>query len=160
MDVTIALQRAVQGFPLGTAALAARLSTSVHSLNHKVSPTYPGAHCSPEEALQIMQVTGDHGALHAQAMLLGYVLLPAPVEGEAHGETAMALARSVREFGEFVARVAGDLADGLCTANELADIQREGAEAQAAMQQLLVLAQQMHDAGRVVPELRCVEGGR
>lgn len=159
MDVTIALQRAVQGFALGTAALAARLNTSVHSLNHKVSPTYPGAHCSPEEALAIMQVTGDHGALHAQAMLLGYVLLPTPQAGDAHGETAMALASSVREFGEFVARAAGDMADGRCTANELADIQREGAEAQAAIQQLLGLAQQMHNAGQG-PDLRCVGGGR
>lgn len=159
MDVTIALQRAVQGFALGTAALAARLNTSVHSLNHKVSPTYPGAHCSPEEALAIMQVTGDHGALHAQAMLLGYVLLPLPLQAHEPSEAALALARSVREFGEFVSRVAGDLADGRCTANELAAIQAEGAEAQHAIQQLLALAQQMHTAGQVVA-LRRVEGGR
>lgn len=159
MDMTIALQRAVQGFALGTAALAARLGMSVTSLNHKVSPTYPGAHCSPEEALQIMQVTGDHGALHVQAQLLGYVLLPVPEVGAPGSQAAQVLATSVREFGEFIARVAADLADGRCTANELADIQREGAEAQHAMQQLLALAQQIHRAGQP-PELQVVAGAR
>ena len=75
MDITIALQRAVRSFEHGTPALAARLGISQTSLLHKVSPTYPTAHCSPEEAVEIMQVTGDHGALHAMAGPLGYVLL-------------------------------------------------------------------------------------
>lgn len=148
MDVTLALQRAVKAFPHGSDALAARLRISTTSLLHKVSPTYPGAHCSPEEALAIMEATNDHGALHAMAGQLGYVLLPMPGGEEAGGQIATHLATTVREFGEFVAEAARDLGEGKCTTNELARVEREGAEALAAIQQLLSLAQQLHAAGR------------
>lgn len=147
MDITRALYRAVHGFPLGTEALAAAIGIQRTSLLHKVSPSYPSAHCSPEEAVQIMQATGDHGAHHAQGMLLGYVHIPAPQIAGAAGETMQQLAAAVREFGEFMMTAAADLADGHCTGNELAEIEREGADAIAAVQQLLALAQRMHAAG-------------
>ena len=70
MDITLSLQRAVRGFHLGTAALAAYLRISEHTLNHKVSPTYPGAKCSVEEAAAICEATGDMGPLHAFAARL------------------------------------------------------------------------------------------
>jgi hypothetical protein len=159
MDVTLALYRAVHGYLAGTEALAARLRMPRTSLLHKVSPTYPGAHCSPEEAVEIMDATGDHGALHAQAQRLGYVLLPMPALAEGQGdETARTLAATVQEFGEFMARAACDLADGRCTGTELANIEREGAESLAAIQKLLALAQQLHLAGQ--PPLRAVGGGK
>ena len=148
MDITRALYRAVHGYPKGTEALAACLAMPRTSLLHKVNPQYPGAHCSPEEAVQIQLETGDHGAHHAQGALLGYIHLPAPQAGEGGDETARALADTVREFGEFVSRTAADLADGVCTANELGAIEREGAEALAAMQRLIALAQRIHSAGR------------
>lgn len=146
MDVTIALQRAVRSFPAGTDALAAQLQMSRASLLHKVSPTYPTAHCSPEEALEIMDVTGDHGALHAQAQHLGYVLLPAPRSNDDKGHAMQALAVSVREFGEFVAVAAQSMADGTVTSPELNRLQAEGTQAMAAMQQLMKTAQAMHQA--------------
>lgn len=149
MDVTLALQRAVRGFAHGTAALAARMRISETSLSHKVSPTYPGAHCSPEEALEIMEATGDHSALHVQAKRLQYVLLPAPA-AEASRRGTVALVQAVKEFGELAASAAESLDDGCITANELARLQREAAEAQAAIQELMRVAQAMHRAG--VPE--------
>lgn len=158
MDITLALQRAVRGFPLGTDALAAHLGISVHSLNHKVSPSYREAHCSPAEMLAIMEATGDHGALHAMAGQLNYVLVPAALRGVQADETAQALAETVREFGEFVSVAAGDLADGVCTANELGDIEREATEALAAIQKLVSRAQQVHLQGQ--PALRAVHGGK
>ncbi len=157
MDITLALQRAVRGFALGTDALAAHLGISRTSLNHKVSPSYPDAHCSPAELLAIMEATGDHGALHALAGHLGYVVVPSRVPGEPHGETTQALADSVREFGEFVARAATDLADGVCTGNELVNIEREAAEAMAAIGKLVQRAQQVHDQGKPAA-LRAVGG--
>lgn len=148
MDITRALYRAVHAWPLGTDALAAALNMSRTSLLHKVNPAYPGAHPSPEEGLAIMQTTGDHGAHHTQGALLGYIHLPAPsLLTTGSDETAAELAASVREFGEFITRAASDLADGRCTANELANIEREGGEAMAAMQRLLALAKRMHAAG-------------
>lgn len=147
MDITRALYRAVHGYPKGTEALAACLAMPRTSLLHKVNPQYPGAHCSPEEAAQIMVETGDHGAHHAQGALLGYIHLPAPQATECCDATTQALAASVREFGEFVARAAADLADGRCTTNELAAIEREGAEAIAAIHALMRVAAAMHRAG-------------
>lgn len=159
MDLTRALYRAVHGWPHGTEALAAALGMSRNSLLHKVNPAYPGAHPSPEEALAIMQTTGDHGAHHAQGAQLGYIHLPAPaLLAVASDETAAELAASVREFGEFITRVAADLADGRCTANELMEIEREGGEAIVAMQRLLALARRLY-AASVPAGLRVVAGG-
>lgn len=147
MDVTIALQQAVKGFPHGTAALAARLGLQVTSLLHKVSPTYPSAHASPEEALSIMEVTGDHGAFFVQARALRYVVLPEPDSTTAQRGTAV-LVRAVREFGELASAASAALEDGNITANELARLQREAGEAQAAIQALMRIATALHDAGR------------
>lgn len=150
MDMTIALQRAVRGFEHGTAALAARMGLQQTSLYHKVSPTYPTAHCSPEEMLEIMQITGDHGALHALAGHLGYVLLPAP-ELSDETEGMLALAESIREFGEFASETARGLADGRISDNELARIQREGFQALAAIEQLLKVAVRVHQFSKFAP---------
>lgn len=147
MDLTIALQRAVRGFEHGTAALAARMGLQLTSLYHKVSPTYPTSHCSPEEMLEIMQITGDHGALQALAGNLGYVLLPAP-DLAADTPCTLALAQSVQEFGEFAAESARGLADGRISDNELARIEREGAQALAAIQELMRVAARVHQAGK------------
>lgn len=148
MDVTIALQRAVRGFPLGSAALAARLGVSVTSLSHKVSPTYPGAHCSPEETLDIMQITGDHGALQSMAAELGYVMLPAPELAHQQGDSVQALAAVVGNFGSFIAEAARDLADGRVTDNERGRIEAEAAQAIAAIDALLRLVQRLNVAGK------------
>lgn len=147
MDITIALQRAVRAFPLGSAALAARLGINVTSLSHKVSPTYPTAHCSPEEMVEIMELTGDHGALHAMAARLGYVLLPAPGVDGGH-ESLQALASTVAEFGELCSEVATGVADGQVTDTERNRIEQEASEALAAIEQLLQVVARMNQAGK------------
>lgn len=160
MDVTIALQRAVRGFPLGSAALAARLGLSVTSLSHKVSPTYPNAHCSPEETLDIMQITGDHGALQAMAAELGYVILPSPELAHQEGDSAQALAAVVGRFGTFITEVAQDLADGRVTDNERGRIEAEAAQAIAAIDALLRLVQRLNVAGKPVEAGQTGEGAQ
>lgn len=144
MDLTLSLQRAVRGFALGSEALAARLRLSVTSLNHKVSPTYAGAHASPEEAAEICEVTGDHGFLHALSARLGYVALPVGV-GQEHG-SMQALAETVREFGELASAAASGMADGRVTGNEMACIDAEAAEAIAAITRLVECARALHRA--------------
>lgn len=144
MDITLALQRAVRNFALGTEALAAHLRMSVHTLNHKVSPTYPGAGCFPEEAAQICEVTGDMGPLHALGARLGHVCIPVEMCGDANGASRQQLAATVCAFGEFVVEVGGALADDKVTANELARIEREGTEALCAINALIKHARAMH----------------
>lgn len=155
MNVTDALYRAAHNYPHGGMdALALRMGISVNSLQHKVSPTYPGAHCSPLELVQICEYTGDHSALTAIAGRLGYVLLPvSQLDGDCEGTRE--LVATVREFGQFVTEVSQDLSDGRVTDTELRRIEKEGAEAMAAIQRLMSVAEQLNESGKP-PALRGV----
>ena len=148
MNITDALYRAVHSYPGGSESLAPRMGMRASSLDHKVSPTYPGAHCSPEEMAAIMELTGDHGPLQALAMRLGYSLLPLSRPGTQVGlEVVRQLAAAVREFGEFIGEISNDLADGQVSDNELRRIQHELADMMGAAQSLYGLAARMnHDA--------------
>ena len=83
MNITGLLHNAVRNFrgpepedSNGAAGLSVYMGITAVSLSHKVSPTYPSAHCSPEEIVAICQLTRDHAPLQAMAKALGYVLLP------------------------------------------------------------------------------------
>lgn len=148
MHIVDALYRAAHNYPHGGIdALAGRLGISVNSLQHKVNPSYAGAHCSPGEMAQIMELTGDHGALQALAARLGYVLLQVP-QASADGGFSRELAATVQEFGQFIGEISHDLADGVVTATELRRIEKEGADALHAMQNLMALAAQIHEVAK------------
>lgn len=149
MNITAALYRAAHGYAPGMPALAEYLGISAHSLAHKVSPNYPSAHCSPDELVRICEVTGDLGALQAQAQALGQVLMPLPASGAAGGDDlARKLAASCKEFGDFVSEISADLSDGKVTPNELARIEREAGELIGAVHVLLAHAAALAAAGR------------
>lgn len=150
MNVTDALWRAAHNYPHGGIdALAVRMGISVNSLAHKVKPSNLNAHCSPEEMLQICEMTGDHGAVHALACRLGYVLLPMPELADGVDATfTVGLASAVQEFGQFISEVSANLADGVVTENELRRINKEAAEMIAAAQKLVILAENMHEAAK------------
>ncbi|MEY2686585.1 MAG: hypothetical protein RL375_783 [Pseudomonadota bacterium] len=144
MNITDALYRAAHNYPGGLEALAMRMGISASSLAHKVSPNYPGAHCSPTEVVMIMEFTSDHSALQAMAGRMRYMLLPMVPDGEMDGEFAQRLAGSVKEFGEFIAEISSDLSDGRVTDNELKRIERELAEMQSATAALYALAARLN----------------
>ncbi len=155
MNVTAALYRAAHGFPQGMGNLAGFLGISEHSLQHKVSPTYPSAHCSPEEVVRICEVTGDLGPLQAMASRLGQMMTPMPHATAVDGDLARKLAETCKEFGEFVSEISGDLADGRVTPNELQRIEREAGELIGAVHKLLAHANAMVEAGKPkAPNLR------
>lgn len=137
MNITAALYRAAHGYAAGMSKLAEFLGISEHSLNHKVSPSYPGAHCSPDELVAICEVTGDLGPLQAQAARLGQMLIPMPSAEGLDGDLALKLATTCREFGEMVTEISGDLADGTVTQNEQRRIEREAGELIASIHALL-----------------------
>lgn len=67
MNITGLLHNAVRNFrgpepedSNGAAGLSVYMGITAVSLSHKVSPTYPSAHCSPEEIVAICQLTRDH----------------------------------------------------------------------------------------------------
>ena len=149
MNVTSALYRAAHGHARGMADLAGYLGISEHSLGHKVSPTYPGAHCSPDEVVTICEVTGDLGPLVAMAQRLGQMLMPLPSGGAAaQGDLARRLAEACREFGEFVSEISGDLADGRVTQTELRRIEREAGELIGVVHVLRAHAGALAEQGR------------
>lgn len=153
MNITDALYRAVHSYAGGSESLAPRMGMRASSLDHKVSPTYPGAHCSPEEMVAICELTGDHGPLQALALRLGYALLPlAKYEGsQADAELVRQLATSVREFGEFISEISTDLADGKVSDNELRRIEHELADMMGAAQSLYGLAARINRDAKPAP---------
>lgn len=148
MNITSALYRAAHGHARGMADLAGYLGISENSLGHKVSPTYPGAHCSPDEVVTICEVTGDLGPLQAMAQRLGQMLMPMPSSSAVQSDLARRLAEACREFGEFVTEISGDLADGTVTGTELARIEREAGELIGVVHVLLAHAGALAEAAR------------
>jgi len=147
MDITRALQRLVRAYPHGTKALAAAVGMSDTTLLHKVSPTYPTQFCSPEEALMLMEVADDDGPLIAMADARHYVLLPMPqLAGDASDECMARMLDCVKEFSEFTQELAQDLKDNRVAANELTRLEKEGAEAIAAIQRMLAWASAKHES--------------
>lgn len=141
MNITDALYRAVHDYPGGSECLAPRMGMRASSLDHKVSPTYLGAHCSPDDMARIMEFTGDHGALQALGLRLGYALLHlAKPDAQLGPDFVHALSTTVREFGEFISEASTNLADGRVSDNELRRIERELADMMAAAQALYGLA--------------------
>lgn len=147
MNITDALFCSVQTYPGGSAALAPRLDMSEHSLRHKVSPTYAGAHVSPEEMVAIQVLTRDLRPLHAHATQLNCMVLPLamPIDD---AECAYKAAATIKEFGEFVTQVSLGMSDNTITANELRRIERSYAEMLAAGSSLVALLSRMHQAGK------------
>lgn len=152
MDVTLALQRAAQGFAPGTKALAAALDMSPTTLAHKVSPTYPGQWCSPEEAVQIMQLTDNIGPLVAMGDSVDCLVLRKPPPSADGNQCAMALSATVKEFGEFCIASSTALNAGQISGNKVAEMEREGMEAIAAIQELIALATRLNEAAKPAAE--------
>lgn len=137
MNITAALYRAAHEYPQGMAVLAGFVGCSEHSLQHKVSPNYPGAHCSPQELVTICEITGDLSPLQAQAAKLGQMLLPLPASQRVDGDLSRRLAATCQEFGEMLTEMSSDLADGAVTPNEQRRIEREAGELIASVHALL-----------------------
>lgn len=153
MDKTRALYAAVHGYGLGTEALAAAMvpPLSAVTLRHKVNPNDGKQFPSPEEAIQIQQITGNHGALQVEARELGYVLLKSPAHGLAQRSFEQ-VNETVREFSEFLHEATSGLTGPVPTGNMMAKIEREGMEAIAAIQDLLLMVRQVHEAAMPATE--------
>lgn len=164
MNITALLYNAVRRFrgidpddSNGAAGLAPYMGLTATSLSHKVSPTYPTAHCSPDEVVAVCKLTGDHAALQAMAMQLGYALLPVATDAGADPEYINRVTASAKEFGEFLAESAAGIADKHISDSEMAKISKEFAESMAAQAHLFAVVQARHEAGKQNPERRIVD---
>lgn len=154
MNVTALLHQAVKKFrgqgpddQNGAAGLAEYMGIAQTSLSHKVSPTYPSAHCSPDEVVEICKLTGDHAPLQAMAMNLGYALLPITPADEMTHEHACRVASNAKEFGEYLAMAAAHSVAGKRTTDaDMADLAKELTQSIAAQTALYGQLQAAHEA--------------
>ena len=156
MNITALLFNAVRRFrgpepedSNGAAGLAGYMGLTPTSLSHKVSPTYPTAHCSPDEVVTICRLTGDHSPVQAMALQLGYGLLPlTPQLADADPDYVSRMTASVAEFGQFIAEASSSYADRSIDDHEMARITKEFAESMSAQAHLFALLKAKHLQGK------------
>ena len=104
----------------------------------------PGHKLSADMVLPLCRAAGTVLPLVWLARQLGgvFVALPDPEIGD-QALTAAALA-TMREFGEFAAEVAADIADGHIPDDQLSRIVKEGLDATAAIRSLMLVAEQVN----------------
>lgn len=134
MSVLDAMRQVVKSYPGRVEAMAQRMGKNPATLRHEVSGA-PGYKLGAEdlgEMTSFAQEAKQDNALLALSRLAencGQMLVPLPLANPVVDDDCMLrLADSAREFGELCKEVAGDLADGKITNNELARIDRECGE--------------------------------
>jgi len=139
MDFTRALQRMVRRFPGGSASLAARMDMSPTTLAHKASPTYPTQFFSPEEAMLLTEETADLDFVNAVCAAAGGMFMPTarPELDALSNDELVALMRETSHLMTALADARSKAGPGgaAVTANELARIEAEAADAVAAIQE-------------------------
>lgn len=149
MSIRDAAYHTVHDYPGGVAELASRLGKHVTTLNHEVRPpVHSSAKLGLLDAAKVMDFADDNRILDALAAARGCMVVPLPRLAVEDGASFEHVARIAREFAEFMAEVATDMADGRISDNELARIEREFGELVATGQRLLAHCQALNAAGK------------
>lgn len=112
-------------YPGGVPALAVRMGVKSHGvLAHKLNPNDNANHLTVRDLMTILTLTGDHRALHAACLELGYMALPLPAQ-TGDDLTAEALTDTCKEFADYLQSVTSALSDHKVTANELKRVRKE-----------------------------------
>lgn len=110
-------------YPGGVPALAARMGKNGAVLRHKLNPNDQANHLTVADLMTIMAMTGDHRALHAACMELGYMALPLPHIGDE--SITEAITDTVKEFSDLLRAVTKVMADGKVTKLEVRSVRKE-----------------------------------
>lgn len=125
MSLTDAAYNLAQDYPGGAASLAPRVGKSASTLSHELK-NVGTAKLGLETAKKMTDLSGDLRILAQWNADAGQMMIPLPSDLPLiAGECAVRMAATIKEFGDFLQEVAGDLADGSITDNELARINRE-----------------------------------
>lgn len=130
LNVKPLLQTAVMGYRSpdpngsnGALGLSKLMGMSSSILSRKTNPLDTTAHCSPEELVRVCKETGNHAALHAMAMEVGYLLMPMHVASPA--DTSPSLSSNFKELGEWLQAASSANSAPSISDNTLAGLQRE-----------------------------------
>lgn len=110
-------------YPGGVPALAARMGKNGAVLRHKLNPNDQANHLTVADLMTIMTMTGDHRALHAACIELGYMALPLPHIGDE--SITEAITDTVKEFSDLLRAVTKVMADGKVTKLEVRSVRKE-----------------------------------
>ncbi len=103
----------------------------------------PGHKLGADLLLPLMELTGSDAPLNFLARERGGVFVPIRPDATA-AELGPAILSSVKEFGEYAAEAAQDIADGHIPADRLACIIKEGQEAATAIVTFMELVRAVH----------------
>ena len=121
----------------GSTAIAARMGMSSTVLNNKVSPTCSTHHLRLDEAVTIMEYTGDTSIIQAMAQRLGGVFTR--VDGEATQASIIMTALSTSACqGDIMSEMQKALEDGRIDCNERDALQTKIQDAMVALRTLSV----------------------
>lgn len=134
MEVTRRLQFAVKRYKHGPDSMAsAMFLRSGKALLAKVDPGRDDTHVSPEEMQQIMEMTGDFGALYELASQCDHACLRNPTPNAYAGEDCRAsIVDTLSKAAEFVKKAIEADADGNVTSYEAADVAKACIDLMAA----------------------------
>lgn len=118
-------------YPGGARALALRLGVNAAVLSNRLNPNNHDHHLTVRDLMAMMTMSGDHRALHAACMELGYMAFPLPTQ-VGDDDTTEALTNTCKEFSDYLQTVTGSLSDNKVNATELRRIRKELAEMVAA----------------------------
>lgn len=103
----------------------------------------PGHKLGADLLLPLMELTDSNAPLNFLARERGGVFVPLRPDATA-ADLGPAILKSVREFGEYAAEAAQDIADGKIPADQLQRILKEGQEAAAAIVTFMELSRAVH----------------
>lgn len=157
-SLTAILHEMVKHAPSGLTArtIADLLGKDYQTLMSELS-RQPGHKLGADLLLPLMDLTGSDAPLNFLARERGGVFVPVPPNNNA-ADLAPAILASVKEFGEYAAEAARDIADGHIPAPRLARILKEGQEAATAIVTFMEMARAVHQ--RQYGSRRSSPGGR
>lgn len=119
----------------GSSAIAARMGMSSNVLNSKVNPQTDTHHLRLDEALTIMEFTGDHSIIQAMAHRLDGVYCEVNSEPSKDDLIMTALSASACQ-GDVMAEMHKALEDGRISCNELKNLEQKIQTAMSSLQSL------------------------
>ena len=112
------------------------------------SETGTGCRFPLKKLISLIRVTGDFCTLDHIENALGRVAIALPRTDSGLTDICRMTLASVREFGELMAKVTKSLDDDDISDNELADVLKEGYEAQQAITALLAAMEKKAEEGK------------
>lgn len=147
MRVMEAAYRTVHEASGGAAAVAEGIGMGKQVLVNKVNPNNHSHHLALEEAVRLMEFTGDTQILHAVAQEFSGIFVPL---GDIPSATDNAVITDISEmsvkFGRLVQEVVEDAKDGEITSTELNRIESEAMRLRTTLGTLLSHVRAMHES--------------